>query len=441
MSKKRKYQHNIYPFEVGAMSVEGRGIAELEGRKVFIFGALEHEKVQAKVVRQHARYLEATVESITESSERRVSPPCPYFGTCGGCQLQHLSIEDQLLHKENQLKKMLEHLGIQPQAWMSPLTGPAHGYRYKARLGVRYVEKKEKLLIGFREAHSNKLVDMDSCYILHPKLGQHIEVLKALIGSLDAYQAIPQIEFAAGDEDAVLIFRVLEALTAQDEAKLIEFSKTYGFSVYLQPKGPDSIYKIGPNNDVQTLSYRNPLFDLTYHFNPLDFTQVNPHINARMVAQAIDWLSLSQNDSVLDLFCGLGNFSLALAKHAGHVIGVEGDAEMVKRAYHNALINNIKHVNFHAANLFEDCKNLSWFNMSYDKLVLDPPRSGAKWIAEHIYLLAPKVILYVSCDMNTFARDAAILTNQRYALKQVGIMDMFPHTKHAETMGLFVFQE
>lgn len=436
MSNKKKLMHQIIDLEIQRLSVEGRGISELDGKKVFVFGALENEKVSAKVMKQHSRYLEAKLESVIVPSARRTEPVCIHFGECGGCQLQHLSSDDQIAHKQNQLKNLLDHAGVTPVEWHAPLIGPATGYRNKARLGARFVEKKGEMLVGFREAHSNKIVEMTSCAILHPKVGNLIETLRQFIKKLDAFRDIPQIEVAAGDHEVAFIFRVLKPVSNVDREKLLEFAQQHNITLYLQPGGPDSLEKIWSDTN-QSLTYHLPLQEIQFQFEPLDFTQINPFINRLMIEQAIKWLAITPEDNILDLFCGLGNFSLPLAKYAKKVVGVEGDEQMVERASSNARNNHLLNTEFYAANLFESLENESWFNISHNKVLLDPPRLGAQALVSQIERLSPQSILYVSCDMNTFVRDAAILVQKGYELQKIGIMDMFPHTKHVETMGLF----
>lgn len=440
MSRNRKLVNQSLELTVNQISVEGRGISSLEGKKVFVFGALENEKVQAKVIRQHSRYLETKLEYVLEASEKRVEPICPHFGECGGCQIQHLSTEHQIEHKQKQLSKLLAHAEIVPSEWHETLIGPSTGYRYKARLGVRYVEKKGVVLVGFREAHSNKIVEMNSCAILHPTVGNLIKPLRQLISELSAFKDIPQIEVAAGDKEVALIFRILQPLIQADTDKLIAFAGEHHLSLYLQERGPESVKKIWPNQE-ETLSYRLMHGAITMHFKPLDFTQINPVINNQMVRQALDWLQVSERDTVLDLFCGLGNFTLPIAQKVKSVVGVEGDAQMTAKASMNAASNQISNAHFYEANLFEDFSKEPWFTIAYNKVLLDPPRLGAATIVENIEKLAPESILYVSCDMNTFVRDAAVLVHQKkYKLEKIAIMDMFPHTKHVETMGLFVLK-
>lgn len=437
MSRKNKITQPL-ELQVHRLSTEGRGIAEYEGKKAFVFGALPDETVRATVTKQHSRYLETQVDEVLVPSAKRVTPICPHFGRCGGCQLQHLSSEDQLAHKESQLKNLLEHHGILPNPIAAPLTGPQTGYRYKARLGVRYVPKKGGILIGFRENHSNKIVEMESCSVIHPKVGHLIEPLKQLLMSLIAYEDIPQIEMAAGENEVALIFRHLKPLSEEDEAKLVAFCTEHELSLFCQSGGPETVTKRWPDTPPY-LYYTIPDFDIKLFFNPLDFTQVNPMINRKMITQACDWLALNAQDHLLDLFCGLGNFSLPLARRVQSVIGVEGDAKMVHHAQENARWNGVENATFYQTNLFEDCAKAPWHSKSFNKIILDPPRSGAWEVVNQIDRWMPERILYISCNMTTFVRDAAHLVHQKgLTLQIVGLMDMFPHTKHSEVMGLFI---
>tara|TARA_R110002110_G_scaffold404606_1_gene623052 strand:- start:58649 stop:59953 length:1305 start_codon:yes stop_codon:yes gene_type:complete len=424
--------------EITAMSSEGRGIAEHNGKKVFVLGALPGETVMAQVYKQQSRFMEAKTNSVMKASEKRVDPICEHFGECGGCQLQHMSVTDQVSHKQAELQKMLAHLNIQPNVWAAPITGPTEGYRYKARIGVRYVPKKGGTLVGFRESHSNKIVEMNTCAVLHPKVGHNIEELKTLINDLSIKDQVPQIEIAVGGDEVALVFRHLEPFAETDLIKIQAFCEVHGLSFYCQPKGPDTVHKLWPKSDIN-LSYNLEQFNIKMDFHPLDFTQVNPDMNQKMIAQAIDWLDITQEDSILDLFCGLGNFTLPLAKFAGSVVGVEGEMRMVNKAKANAKNNEIHNTDFYAANLFENFDKAEWLAKPYSKLLLDPPRSGAAEVIAKIEAFDVERILYVSCQTSTFVRDAAQLVQEKgYRLEKIGIMDMFPHTKHVETMGLFI---
>jgi 23S rRNA (uracil1939-C5)-methyltransferase len=370
----------------------------------------------------------------------RVKPPCQYFGDCGGCNLQHLSTEDQVRLKQDWLAEQLTHQGkVTPASWEPPLLSSPLGYRQKARLAVRYVHKKESLLVGFREQGNSKIAIIDSCQTLDPRVGEKIGALRALVNSLNAKESIAQIEVAASIEAVALIFRHLTPLSDSDIQALILFCQTNNFLLYLQPDNNASVHKVWPNDGNNFLSYYLATQDLSFVFHPMDFTQVNPEMNQKMINQALSWLDPQPADTVLDLFCGLGNFSLPFAKQVKKVVGVEGSEQAVSRAKENATRNGLSNTEFYACNLENDFKGMPFANMHYDKIILDPPRSGALKLVEEMAHFAPKQILYVSCNSATFVRDAAILVHQHgYQLMKVGVMDMFPQTAHIETMGLFV---
>ena len=319
---------------------------------------------------------------------------------------------------------------------LPPLTGPTYNYRHKARLGVRYVYKKEAVLVGFREQQSRYLADIDRCVILHPKIGNLITALRKLVADLSIYEHIAQIEVAIGDQQAALIFRHLEPLTPVDEARLIAFAKQQQIIIFLQPNKPERLRKLFPKDDNMFLTYQHPTFNVTLWFHPTDFTQINPFINREMVKKAIAHLALTQNDTVLDLFCGLGNFTLPMSRLVKHVVGVEGSIEMVERAKMNATRNNISNTNFFVADL---SKNLTgeWVKQRYDKLLLDPARNGALEILSYIPQWKPKRIVYISCNPATLARDTGELCGLGYHLEKTGIIDMFPQTNHVESIAVF----
>lgn len=422
------------------LSHDGRGVGrDADGKTVFIDGALPGEQVTYKTIRQKSRFNEGQAVEIANSSVDRVVPKCVHFGVCGGCAQQHISSNAQLTAKLQSVLEQLEFFGqVQPVNILPTLTGPIWGYRNKARLGVRYVIKKGKLLVGFREKQKNYLAEIDSCAILNPKIGLLISPLKELIAGLNAYMDIAQIEVAIGDDDMALVVRNLQELNEADQQKFIAFARDNDFSLYLQPGGPDSIYKIWPQDDTNRLYYKLPAYNLNLAFYPLDFTQINLELNKKMIAQAISLLQLSAEDRVLDLFCGLGNFTLPMATIVGSVIGVEGSASMVERGYENAQNNNIQNVDFYAADLTLSQQDAVWAKQHYTKILLDPPRLGAMEILPLIASFGASMILYVSCNPSTLARDSGILTQQYgYKLSHLGIMDMFPHTLHVETMALF----
>jgi 23S rRNA (uracil1939-C5)-methyltransferase len=425
--------------QVHALSHDGRGIATINNKTTFISGALPDETIIYKITQKHPNYNEAQVVEILENSKQRLTPACQHFGVCGGCSLQHMSDASQLTLKQDTLLDQLKHFGrVTPESIIPPLHSQSTGYRRKARLGVKYVIKKNKLLVGFREKSSRYLADLESCMVLHPQVGQRFKELSQLIASLQAYQSIPQIEVAIGDEQAALVFRHLQALTLEDQAKLIEFAQRYKFDIYLQPNPPAPIQKLWPQTEEQRLVYTLPDYGLEFKFHPLDFTQINLEMNRLMVKQALALLSLQADDQVLDLFCGIGNFTLPIARQVKQVTGVEGGNDMVARAKENAVHNNIQNAEYYAANLMEANLQAPWMKQHYDKVLLDPPRVGAKEILPFLNQSKAKKIVYISCNPATLARDAGELVHQYgYTLKQAGMMNMFPHTSHIEAMAVF----
>lgn len=424
---------------IHALSHDGRGIATVNNKTTFVQGALPTETVTCRVIQKRSHYHEAEAQDILTPSLERLTPACAHFGVCGGCSLQHMSTVTQLQFKEQTLLEQLKHFGqVVPEAILPPLSASTLGYRRKARLGVKFVIKKNKLLVGFREKSSRYLAELERCAVLHPLVGEKLSDLSLLIASLQQYRNIPQIEVAIGDEDVALIFRHLEALPQEDQDKLILFAKEHHIHLYLQPGSPTSVHKLWPADKEDRLTYTLPDQALTFSFHPLDFTQINLEMNRLMVNQALQLLDLQKEDNVLDLFCGIGNFTLPIARLTKHVIGVEGGVDMVERATHNAALNNIKNVDFYSANLMEPATQASWMKATYDKILLDPPRAGAKEILPYCQHFNAKKIVYVSCNPATLARDAGELVHQYgYKLKQAGIMNMFPHTSHIEAMALF----
>lgn len=414
------------------LSHEGRGIATNDGKKVFVQGALPGETVNVRIVRKHRRFLEAHIEEVVNASADRVQPICSAFGRCGGCSNQHLSSKDQVKQKEAALSEMLAHAGVEPKAWREAVVGPTQGYRNKARLGVRYLAKQDEVLVGFREFATNKLAKITDCEVLVPQVGHKLGALKDLIKSLSIKDKIAQIEVANADEGCALVFRNLEPFSAADLQLMQEFKQQHGFLIYEQPKGPDTVRAMF--GEPELLSYQLEEFGLTFQFHPLDFTQVNHEINKQMVALAINKLDLKEEDKVLDLFSGLGNFTLPIAQKA-NVVGVEGCMKMTKRAGDNAKLNNIA-ARFFAADLTQELTQ-SWASESYDKMLIDPPRSGAENMIPFILKKKPKRIVYVSCGPASFVRDAKLLVSGGYTLSEVGILDMFPHTQHVETLAVF----
>ncbi len=425
---------------IESLSHEGRGIARLEGKTVFVDNALPGETVRLRYRSVGKRFDAGIAEEVLENpSPMRVAPACAFYGLCGGCSLQHMAPDAQIRFKQQTLAESFEHIGkVTPQEWLEPLTGPVWGYRQKARLGVRNVPKKGRVLVGFREKFSQYLADMRSCEVLDPRVGHRLEALSDLIGSLEAASRIAQIEVAIGDEQAALVFRNLDPLGEADTAKLAAFGEQTGFQIWLQPGGPDTARPL--RGDWPPLEYALPDFDVRLRFLPTDFTQVNSAINRRMVRQALDLLAPAAGERILELFCGLGNFSLPLARSGAEVTAVEGEAGLVQRARDNAASNALDNVEFHVANLMEPDPDAPWLRgRHYDKILFDPPRSGAVEILPFVANIGAKRIVYVSCNPATLARDAGILVHEHgYTLEKAGVMDMFPHTAHVESIALFM---
>jgi len=441
MSRKRKRRQipqEPIEVEIESLSHDGRGVAHVEGKALFVVGALPGERVVARYLSVQRRFDLAVTEQVLRASPDRVEPRCAHFGVCGGCSLQHMDEARQIEVKQQTLLDNFRRLGgVEPEQVLPPLTGPHWGYRRKARLGVRDVPKKGRVLVGFREQHSNRVAVSERCEVLDAAIGPRLLELSGLIGSLDARRRIAQIEVAVGDNAPGLVFRNLDELNESDCEKLRSWGESNGIQVYLQPKGPDSVFPLWPVD--ARLYYRLPAYDVELEFRPTDFTQVNMDINRAMVDLALGLMELSAGDRVLDLFCGLGNFSLPMARTAAHVVGVEGAEELVQRAREAARHNGIGNIEFHAANLMEtDGFDSAWFHDGHDKLLLDPPRSGAQAVCERMDRLAPQRIVYVSCHPGSLARDAGILVNGHgYRLLKAGVMDMFPHTAHVESIALF----
>jgi len=436
MARRRKKKLPAEPVtaSIESISHEGRGIARIDGKTIFIDGALPSEEVMFVYTSQRSKYAEGRAVEIIKASPERVEPICPHFLLCGGCSIQHMSPDAQRTHKQSVLVEQFKHLAeLEIPEIIPPLTTVTTGYRRKARLGVRFVVKKDKLLIGFREKSSGFLTDMSVCKVLHESVGEHLEALQALVRSLSAYQKIAQIEVAVGDNHTTLVFRNLEELIEADLALLRAFAEETGIHVWLQSKGPDTASPLWP--EQSQLKYSLPDYDVSYEFLPTDFTQVNADINKKMIRQALELLELKEDSKVLDLFCGIGNFSLPLARHCKQVIGIEGSEALVERAKYNAAINHIDNVEYLVADLTKDIpveiKNI-------DRMLLDPPRSGALEVVSRMKEIGPERIVYVSCNIATLARDAGeLVKNQGYRLICAGIMDMFPHTSHVESIAVF----
>jgi 23S rRNA (uracil1939-C5)-methyltransferase len=422
---------------VGDLSHDGRGVADCGGKKLFVHGALPGETVMARLTARRRHHDEAETLEVIERSRSRVEPRCRHFGQCGGCSLQHLDPDRQLEAKQNTLLQNLSRIGkVTPDTVWPPVRGPLWAYRRKARLSVRYVHKKGRVLVGFRERYGRFVADMQECPVLDPRIADQLVPLAELIASLEAKRTIPQLEVACGDDACALVFRHLEPLIESDVGKLAGFARETGLAVLLQPSGPSSIHCLEPAQ--VELHFHLPEFGLRLDFSPSDFIQVNAEMNRRMIARAVDLLDLDSRDRVLDLFCGLGNFTLPIGTRAASVVGIEGDTGLVQRARRNAAANGLENVEFHAADLSEDPGRAPWLKSGYDKVLFDPPRSGAEFILPHVAASGARRIVYVSCHPASLARDAGILAEKfGFSLLGAGVLDMFPHTAHVESIALF----
>ncbi len=422
---------------VESLTHEGRGLARVEGKAVFVDGALAGERVRFRYTRMQRHFDEGRVVEVLEASPQRAAPLCAHFGVCGGCSLQHQAPEAQIAMKQEILADVLRRIGgVVPDEWLPPLTAGHWGYRRKARLGVRYVAKKGKTLVGFRERGSGFLADLSRCEVLHPDVGERLQDLATLVDGLSIRDQVPQIEIAKGDGPCVLVFRVLATPSVADLTGLEAFAAAHPVRIYLQEGGLETVRPL-PGQLVD-LHYRLPDFGVQIHFEPTDFTQVNLELNRLMVQRAVDLLDPGPGERVLDLFCGLGNFTLPLARRAGLVVGVEGDAGLVERARGNAQANGINNVTFQVADLYGTNVAMPWTGERFDKALLDPPRAGALQVLDFLPALGVRRLVYVSCFPATLARDADRLVNGLgYRLLAAGAMDMFPHTAHLESMAVF----
>lgn len=434
----KKAPPGSFETHIDSRTHDGRGVARVDGKAVFIDGALPGETVRFVYTDMRRDYAEGKVEAVLQAAPGRVEPRCPHFGVCGGCGLQHLADAAQIEAKQGLLVEQFLRIGrIEDVPLWPPLTGPSWGYRHKARLGVKNVPKKGRVLVGFREKASPYIADLASCPVLHPSVGERLGELSELIGSLSIRDRLPQIEVAVGDAGAALVFRVLEDPGEEDVRRLREFGERLGFDVYMQRHGPDSVVPVYPANPA-LLSYGLPELDLEFRFEPTQFTQVNPEINRKMIDRVLETLAPEPGERVLDLFCGLGNFTLPLARRAGLVVGVEGGADLVAGARRNAEANGLANVEFHVADLSRPVEGMAWAESRYDKLLLDPSRAGAEEILAQVPRWGVARIVYVSCNPSTLARDAGILVHQHgYRLVRAGVMDMFPQTAHVESIALF----
>ena len=471
---------------IESLDQEGRGVAHVDGKTIFIDGALPNEKVTYQSIRIKPSYEVANVVEVLQASSERVTPKCPHYGLCGGCKLQHMDATAQVTAKQQMLEADLWHIGkVKAETMLPPLFGPTWGYRHKARLSVKYVQKKERVLVGFNEKGTRFVADMNSCEVLVPAVSALIAPLQSMIFELNIRDKLPQIELAVGEGSIiVLILRIMDVLTENDETLLKIFADNHKVQIWTQTKGPDTIKPFWPLN-VATLSYSLPEFDLNYPFKPNEFTQVNPQINQQMVSRAMQLLQPKVGENIADLFCGIGNFTLPIARSGASVLGLEGLSNLVDRANESAALNKINNAMFGVADLFKmtesSLADLNLKHGKFDKWLIDPPRDGAfelvksladspmvrqahheREIADHHEREVasqqepntfravrpelvegqtnnnPTLIVYVSCNPATLARDAGVLVNEKgYQLVSAGVINMFPHTAHVESIALF----
>ena len=436
MARRKKLPTEPFDTAITALLPNGRGACRHGEAFLETHGALAGERVRARYLFGRRFRGQAETLEVLEASPDRVDYFCPHFDTCSACTLQHMALPAQLAFKQQVLLDHLDQAGLPvPETLLPPLQAETRHYRRKARLSVRYVKGKGRVLVGFRERDGRFVADITECHMLPRVVADRLPALSELVGALESFDSIPQIEVTCGDERGALIFRHLEPMPESDLDRLRKFASETGLAVLLQPKGPDSVTALEPADPG--LSYALPEYDLSYRFEPLDFVQVNGGLNRAMIRQALDLLQPGPEDRVLDLFCGLGNFTLPLARAAGRVTGVEGDAGLVARARGNAALNGAENAFFEHSDLYLDGPQ-PWAGRTFDLILLDPPRSGAEQILPLMAATGARKILYVSCNPKTLARDARILgARHGLRLQAAGVLDMFPHTTHMESMALF----
>jgi 23S rRNA (uracil1939-C5)-methyltransferase len=430
--------------EITSIDNEGRGIGHLNEKTIFVDNALINETVRFKVLKKKKNILFARSEEILKESTQRVKPICLAYGTCGGCSMQHFEVSTQLAYKQRAFEETLQHVGkVRPETILSPISGPLHSYRHKARFRVKFVKKKNKVLIGFNEKKSHFLTDMKMCAVVPTKISILLEPLQLLFNTLSIKDKIPQIEYASNQKRHIMVVRILEELSDGDKKSLELFQEAHGIEFWTQTKGYETIKPLVKTMDAEII-YSNIEFGLNFFFQPTSFTQINPFVNLVLIRMAMALLQPKKNELIIDFFSGLGNFTLPIATFGSSVIGVEGDDALVESGLKNATSNNLsENVNFMKVDLFnaelEDIKLLG----KADKWLIDPPRDGALNLIHLINSdIQPKKIVYISCNAATLGRDANILTNEKgYKLSKSGILNMFPHTSHVESISLFELNE
>jgi len=425
---------NFDPVELITTGLHTDGYGTTEDGSVAVLGALPLETVIAEPYARKRRKKIYKVLEVLKSNPDRVTPVCSAAAKCGGCSLQHFDPAAQIRFKHEQLVSLLAD--NKPALWLEPLTGPVVNYRSKARLGVKYVDRKEKVLVGFREKLKPYIAEIDACYVLRESVGGLIESLALLVQNLSVCRMLPQIEVAVGDSETALVFRHLEAITAADSQIFQQFGEQHNVSIYLQPGNESSVHKLYPNDNRERLTYSLPDYNLVFDFHPMDFIQINQTINRRMIPLAIELLQLNGEDNVFDAFCGIGNFSLPLATVARSVLAIESSESSVIRARENADQNGIKNAHFIASDLFATGLDIHGLQ-DVNKVLLDPPRSGAEEVCKKLATHKVERLVYVSCNPATLARDAKLLVESGYKFESAGVIDMFPHTNHVESIACF----
>ncbi|MBU6468324.1 MAG: 23S rRNA (uracil(1939)-C(5))-methyltransferase RlmD [Betaproteobacteria bacterium] len=439
MSDKLSLSRRTKTLQVESVDHEAMGIARLDGKVVFIDGALPNERVKATITKEKNAFDLAQIDTILSASPTRTTPRCPHFGMCGGCNMQHAQADAQVAFKQRILEDNLARIGrVKSECMLPPIYGPEWGYRHRARLSVRYVEKKGGVLVGFHEKSSSFVADMHECHILPRHIGFLIDPLRELISALSIRDRLPQVEVAVGEEVTILVLRILETPSSQDEQLIKAFADTHGLVIWFQTKGPDSAAPFYPLS-FPGLTYSLPDFAVTMPFAPTEFTQVNPLVNRALVSRAMNHLDPQPGERIVDLFCGLGNFTLPIARSGAQVLGVEGNPQLIERAYHNAEFNGLREsVEFRAMNLFTVTEESFTALGPMDKLLIDPPRDGAVEVVKSLGQVLPNKVVYVSCNPATLARDAQIMVHQQgYKLRAAGVVNMFPHTAHVESIAIF----
>ncbi|MCK5894474.1 MAG: 23S rRNA (uracil(1939)-C(5))-methyltransferase RlmD [Endozoicomonadaceae bacterium] len=439
MEQRMRNARTTAPFDlsIDSLTYDGRGVGRHKGRVVFVSNALPGDTVTVNVVKHKTSLWEAEIDRIIAPSPQRKRPKCPKYGQCGGCSLQHMNHSGRLaVYTDLILRSLKRFAAVEPESVMTPLQSPSWGYRHRARLSVRWLNRK--LLLGFRAAGSHAIIPISACSVLAPELEALLPGLAATLQTMSDPRAISHIELAAGDHCRGILLRTMKSLSEQDQDRWRLLAQGDAAHLWFEPSEPDQRVCAYSPDEYESLTYQLPEFDVKLAFLPIDFIQINPYINRQMVSQSVEWLDITATDTVLDLFCGLGNFTLPLATRAQQVVGVEGLVSLVEKGRENARINGLNNATFMRADLSQEIMLQTWSQKSYDACLLNPPRTGARDVLEVLADRLPDRLLYISCNPATLARDAGILKQVGYRLTRLSVMDMFPQTVHVETMALFL---